>query len=128
MSVKPKLLVVDDDENNVEFLRDSLYPFFDVKVSYKGLEALSVLEKFTDIDIILIDIHMPNFSGYKVAQKILENEKTKQIPFVFLTADDSNEAIEKGFELGALDYLIKPLDKRVIKQKIKVYLKYINKK
>jgi PAS domain S-box-containing protein len=127
MKNKPTILIIDDEETNVEILAERLTEDFNIKVSFDGMQGIEVLNKFNNIDLILLDIHMPKMNGFEVAEKIIQNEKIAHIPFIFLTADSSEETISQSFNMGALDFIIKPLDMKTFNQKIKVYLKYIQK-
>lgn len=89
---------------------------YNIKVAYNGEQALKALDKFDDIDLVLLDIVMPKVDGFEVAQKIMENEKTKNIPFIFLTAYVEKSVIEKCMKLGATDYITKPIDSSVLKK------------
>ena len=93
--------------------------------STKGVrtDALRILLKEHDFAIILIDVQMPLMDGFEAATLIRENEKLKYIPIIFLTAnDDSPENIFKGYENGAIDYLIKPVVPEILKAKVAVLL------
>lgn len=113
------VLIVDDNPNNIKLLASILN-----KLSYKtgfamnGQETLSFLEENIPI-LILLDIMMPDMSGYEVCQKIKENPKLKDIPIIFLTAKSEKEDIVKGFELGAVDYISKPFNSAELKMRIK---------
>lgn len=113
---KATILIVDDEENNVELMAAMFSHQYNIKVAYNGKQALKALDKFDDIDLVLLDIVMPKVDGFEVAQKIMENEKTKNIPFIFLTAYVEKSVIEKCMELGATDYITKPIDSSVLKK------------
>jgi len=109
MNSKPLVLVVDDEQINVDVLVSNLSELYDTKVAFNGEQALKILDKIS-IDLVLLDIHMPNMNGYDVAKYILSNDRTKSVPFIFLTADVSEESIIKGFKAGARDYMTKPFN------------------
>ncbi|MBD3840710.1 MAG: hybrid sensor histidine kinase/response regulator [Campylobacterales bacterium] len=106
---KPLILVVDDEPIYVDFIVNALHDTYLVKVAYDGKSALDILKAFP-VDLILLDIQLPNLNGYEIAKKIIENEQTKEIPFIFLTSDKSTNALIKGFKSGAKDYITKPFD------------------
>ncbi len=117
-----KILIVDDISKNIQLLGNLLR-----EESYKtgfatsGQQALDILQK-NDFDLILLDIMMPVMDGYEVCQKIRTNEKTKNIPVIFLTAKIEDEAIIKGFELGAQDYVTKPFKPKELLARVATHL------
>lgn len=117
------ILLVDDEESNINFivncLKNSLYEF---KVAYDGITALKILDKFS-IDLILLDIKMPNMDGYDVAKEINLNEKLSQIPYIFLTALKDDHSLINGFKLGARDYITKPFRIEELKVRIQNHIK-----
>jgi len=112
------ILIVDDEPVNVEYLAGSLQNDYIVKVAISGAKALEIVET-TDIDLILLDIHMPGMNGYEVAQKIQDNKKTKSIPFIFLTGDNSEISLIKAFNAGAKDYILKPFNRTELLLRVK---------
>lgn len=127
--MKNKILIIDDDEANLSILNNRLKDIYDVKIAYNGLIALKVLDKHPDIDLMLIDIEMPLMNGYELANKLQSNEQTKNIPFIFLTANQDDGSIIKGFELGASDFISKPFRQNELEIRIKNHLSnYLYKK
>lgn len=118
---KQTILIVDDDKTNLEFLSSILSNQYDVKVSSNGEKALKIIEK-KDIDLILLDVHMPEMSGYDVAEKLISNENFSKIPFIFLTSDTDKESVNKGLNFGAKDYLTKPFNITELQIKVKNHL------
>jgi len=118
---KQSILVVDDTEANIDVLLGILDEF-DVAVATSGASALEIVRE-DSIDLILLDIMMPEMDGYEVFQKLQENEDTKEIPVIFITALADEESIEKGYELGAVDFVTKPFKPKELAAKIKRELK-----
>jgi two-component system, sensor histidine kinase and response regulator len=116
-----KILLVDDDAKNLQVAMNILKNY-NVIYAQSGEKALELLEK-NDFDLILLDIIMPMMDGYHVCSKIKENEKTKNIPIVFLTVKDDEKDIVKGFDLGAVDYIVKPFYSEVLLKRVEVHLK-----
>jgi two-component system sensor histidine kinase/response regulator len=110
LSNKPTILVVDDESLNLEVLSEILKDKFSVKVAISGLVAFKVLEKFK-IDLVLLDIKMPDMNGYEVAKKMADDENLKDIPIIFLTAYTNENSITQAFEIGGKDYISKPFNK-----------------
>ncbi len=125
---KLTLLIVDDIEANrisLEYLLKKYYDDIDIIMAGSGEEALK--ETYTkEIDIIILDIQMPGMDGFEVAQFLQSNPKTKHIPIIFLTAAFVKEEFQqKGFELGAIDYLTKPIDDLQLINKLRLYKEII---
>src|SRR5687767_9700444 len=106
-----KILIVDDREDNLLsieaiFALDN-YQF--IKAN-SGRQALKILLKDQDFNLILMDVKMPGLSGFETASLIYEREKLKEIPIIFITAHSySDETIYEGYKAGAVDYIYKPI-------------------
>jgi len=105
-----KILIVDDHPATRKLLQDILAEHL-VLSTDNGHEALNILKDHPDIDLVLLDVVMPNMNGYEVCRQIKENPATKNIPVIFLTimAEEQNEAL--GFSVGVTDYMIKPVSR-----------------
>ncbi|TGK83903.1 response regulator [Leptospira montravelensis] len=125
INTKPKVLVVDDEPTNLQILNDILqkdYTLFFAKDGEKGIElAISQLP-----DLILLDVMMPKMTGHEVCKILKSNEKTKYIPVIFVTALTDIGDEEKGFQLGAVDYITKPVSPPIVKVRIKNHLSLVN--
>ncbi|MEA3471554.1 MAG: response regulator, partial [Thermodesulfobacteriota bacterium] len=110
---KPVILLVDDDRKNVKFMEallDASDYDYDVIEAYDGNEALSIIGG-TEVDLVLLDIMMPGLNGYEVCRRLKENEGTRMIPVIMLTAlSDSDDKIN-GIKAGADDFIVKPPDR-----------------
>ena len=105
---KPKILIVDDTPQNLELLSTLLQrKGFNVLCAANGLTALKLAQS-TEIDLILLDIKMPEMDGYEVCQRLKEVEETKEIPIIFLSALDNVLDKKEAFAVGAADYISKP--------------------
>lgn len=118
---KATVLVVDDTPENIDILVGILAPSYKVKVAIDGPKALALAVK-TQPDIILLDVMMPGMSGYEVCKRLKLEPLTCHIPVIFVTAlsDVSDET--QGFELGAVDYITKPVSAPVVKARVKTHL------
>jgi len=104
-----KVLIVDDELTNREILEDILIESgHKVKSASNGAEALEITSAF-DPDLILLDIMMPDMTGYEVCEQLKGNPDTLSIPIIFITALDSREDITRGLKIGATDFLSKPI-------------------
>ncbi|HLA56206.1 MAG TPA: response regulator [Flavobacterium sp.] len=118
-----KILLVDDKKENLLSLQVILagYDFEFVEAS-SGKEALRILLKSQDFAIILMDVQMPIMDGFETAELIRGSDKLKHVPIIFLTANmNTSEYIFKGYQAGAVDYMIKPLSAEILKAKVLVF-------
>lgn len=122
MENKNTILVVDDMTTALLLLHDLLKDTYEVKIAKSGTKALEILESPNDIDLILLDIEMPDINGYDVCKRIKNNETIKNIPIIFITGRTSQEDEEYGLNLGAIDYITKPFNNAIVKLRIKNYL------
>jgi two-component system sensor histidine kinase/response regulator len=116
-----KILIVDDNPKNLQVAM-SILKDYNVIYAQSGDKALDLIEE-NDFDLILLDIVMPIMDGYSVCKILKRNEKTKDIPIIFLTVKDDEKDIVKGFELGAVDYLVKPFYSEVLLKRVELHLK-----
>jgi len=115
------VLIVDDDPINIKILITILKDDYDIKFAKSGEAALNLIEKFTP-DIILLDVIMPEMDGYQVCTALKENPVTKNIPVIFITAKNQEADETKGFEIGAVDYISKPINPAIVKARVKTHL------
>ncbi|MEM7016463.1 MAG: response regulator [Pseudomonadota bacterium] len=121
------ILIVDDNANNLFTLRTLIEEHLIANIieADSGWEALVKVEEHR-IDLILLDIQMPEMNGFEVAQALSTRKKTSHIPIVFLTAAYKSEEFQQhGFEVGAADYLTKPIDPPQLISRIRAYLRFI---
>jgi DNA-binding response OmpR family regulator len=108
LETNSKILIVDDIPKNIQMamniLKDEGYKMFYAK---SGVMALSLVEEH-NFDLILLDIMMPDMNGFDVCTKLKNNDKTKNIPIVFLSGKDSSQDIAQAYEYGGIDYVVKP--------------------
>ncbi len=118
-----KILLVDDKKENLLSLQVILAnPEYEFIEASSGKEALRILLKDQDFAIILMDVQMPIMDGFETAELIRQSEKLKNVPIIFLTANmNSPEYIFRGYEAGAVDYMIKPLSPDILKAKVSIF-------
>ena len=121
MNSEKLILIVDDTPENLTILGEYLSEF-KVKVALSGAKALSIATDDPKPDLILLDIMMPEMDGYEVCRRLKEDNSTKEIPVIFISA--MNEVMDKvkGFELGAVDYITKPFQLEEVKSRINTHL------
>lgn len=116
------ILVVDDNLNNLDVLFDLLNNnMYEVLFATDGESAIERVE-FAKPDLILLDIMMPNMDGFETCKYLKSNKRTKNIPIIFMTALDDTENIIKGFEMGAYDYITKPIQPEEVLSRIKTHI------
>lgn len=115
---KSRILVVDDDSDIHELVRSILGQSYDIDSCLTGKEAFSAAKKFLP-DIILLDIHLPDYSGFEVMQELNAEERTTDIPVLLITGDTESFTEEIGFKSGAADYIRKPFEPEILKQRVK---------
>ena len=121
-SDKARVLLVDDDERNLLALATVLEDLGEVVLARSGEEALRHLLK-GEFAVILLDVYMPGMDGYETAQIIRSREQTKGIPIVFLSAVNKEaEHLLRGYSMGAVDYVFKPVDPVVLRSKVTVFV------
>lgn len=119
------ILIVDDTIENIQILDDVLNKYYDIKVAKNGKTAIKVAEKFVP-DLILLDIMMPEISGYEVCEKLKANIKTRKIPIIFISTKNHIVDEAKGFELGAVDYISKPVSEAIVLSRVRTHLALYN--
>jgi signal transduction histidine kinase len=124
-SERPTVLVVDDNRLNIDLLVDVLKDDYKLLVALNGVTALEVIEE-TLPDIILLDIMMPEMDGYEVCRRLKSDERSAQIPVIFITAKSQTEDEAKGLALGAVDYITKPANPAIVLARIKTHLALYN--
>ncbi|MFC1933973.1 HD domain-containing phosphohydrolase [Chloroflexota bacterium] len=123
MNIKPRILVVDDQEQNLRLVEAMLAPLdYEVLLARDGIEALEKVKE-TPPDVILLDIMMPKMDGFDVARRLKEDKETSIIPIVMVTALRETEDRVKALELGADDFLTKPVDKTELRARVNSLLK-----
>lgn len=111
------ILVVDDNKTNLVMAKEALCDIYKVTAVTMGVQALKFLENNT-CDLILLDINMPEMDGFEVLSRIQQMEKCKNIPIIFLTADNDSAVESRCLEEGAQDFIAKPFVKRVMRSRI----------
>lgn len=125
-----KLLAVDDHEHNLFTLRTLIEKHMDVTIleATSGRQALEIAMQEPGIDLIILDVQMPEMDGFQTASMLKIRKKTRDIPVIFLTAAFKTEEFQQqGYEVGAADYLLKPIDDTQLLNKISTYFRLIEK-
>ncbi|OOM79043.1 sensory/regulatory protein RpfC [Clostridium puniceum] len=118
-----KILIVDDESLNIKALQEIFDEnYYETIVAYNGMQALELIKKHKDIEIVLLDVMMPGISGYEVCKRIRQEYKMFEIPILLLTVRNTPEDIEAGLEAGANDFLVKPFNSKELKARVKTLL------
>lgn len=121
---KPRILIVDDEPANLKVMREVLGNQYRMSFAKSGAAALALLEK-EQPKLILLDIMMPDMNGFEVCEILKSTAALSHIPIIFVTAlgDESDEF--KGFELGAVDYITKPISPAIVRARVKTHLSLV---
>lgn len=119
---RAKLLIVDDNKQNIEMLMELFHGEYKIAAARNATRALKVAFSDAPPDIILSDIIMPEMNGYEFCAQIKEDLRTKNIPVIFVTAVSEVMDETRGFALGAVDYITKPFHPPVVKARVKLHL------
>lgn len=125
-----KVLIVDDNPNNLFTLRSLIEKYTDVNVieADGGEKAVNLALTENDVDLIILDVQMPEMDGFQTASMLKVRKKTRDIPVIFLTAAyKTDEFQQKGYDVGAADYLLKPIDDNLLLNKLTAYFRLIEK-
>lgn len=121
MTERPAILVVDDETINIELLADLLEDDYDVSFATGGEQALALAASDRP-DLILLDVLMPGMDGYDVCARLKEDAVTAGIPVIFVTALGDTEAETRGLDLGAVDYVTKPISPAIVRARIRNHI------
>jgi len=122
---KKTILIVDDTKINIDILIELLGDNYDILASVTGTRAIKILEE-QHVDIILLDILIPDMNGYDVCRVLKSKDATKHIPVIFITTNTDEESIDKAFEVGGIDYITKPFKALELLARIKTHLNMQN--
>ena len=127
MKEKSTILIVDDSELNRTVLADILGDEYNFIEAENGARAIELLRTHTDIDLILLDMVMPEMNGFDVLTAMNNNRQIEDIPVVMISAENGIEHIERAYDLGVIDYISRPFDAKVVYRRvyntIKLYAK-----
>lgn len=119
---RPTVLVVDDTPENIEVLNGILKNDYNVKVATSGERALAIARTEPHPDIVLLDVMMPTIDGYEVCRRLKADYATARIPVIFITAMTEIEDETRGFDLGAVDYISKPVSPPIVRARVRTHL------
>jgi len=118
----PVILVVDDTPDNLVLASELLSPKYVVKVANSGQSALRIAHLEPMPSLVLLDIRMPEMDGYEVCRQLKSDDRTRDIPVIFLSAQSDVEDDARGFEAGAVDYVTKPISPAILQARVAAHL------
>jgi response regulator RpfG family c-di-GMP phosphodiesterase len=125
MSAKPRratVLIVDDKRANLLALAAVLEADYELLLANSGAEAIAQVIERRDVDVILMDVHMPDMDGFEAASRIKKMQSARDIPIIFVTAVYQDDPyVKKGYQSGGIDYFSKPFDPEILKMKVAAY-------
>ncbi|NTV96256.1 MAG: two-component system response regulator [Thiobacillus sp.] len=116
------LLVVDDTPENLAVMTELLSPFYRVLIANSGPRAVRLAQSDPRPDLILLDVMMPGMDGYSVLEQLRQDPRTIDLPVIFVTAMNAMEDEQRGFDLGAVDYITKPIRPPIVLARIRAHL------
>ncbi len=119
------ILVVDDTISNLDVICNLLEDY-DILTATSGIDALEILED-ENVDLIILDIMMPEMDGFEVCKRLRDAKKTRDIPILFITASTDEDSIEKAYEVGGTDYITKPFKPKELLAKVAMQLDLVSK-
>ncbi len=119
---KQTILIVDDMPVNIKLLTETLKSEYEICFATNGPDALEITNSDNSPDLVLLDVMMPDMDGYEVCTRIKKNRFTQNIPVIFITAQGEKSYETMGFEVGAVDYILKPFNQDVVKQRVKTHI------
>lgn len=122
LAEKHTVLVVDDTPDNLSLMSGLLKDHYKVKVANSGEKAIKVVQSDSPPDLILLDIMMPGLSGYDVCKILKADKASRDIPIIFLTAMTATEDEKKGLEMGAVDFITKPVNPPIVMARVATQL------
>lgn len=120
--IRPQILIVDDEPININILVDVLGGGWRTLVATNGEQALRRCQTETPPDLILLDVMMPDMDGYEVCRRLKADPATVDIPVIFVTAMTDLSDETKGFNLGAVDYIVKPISPEIVRARVQAHV------
>ncbi len=122
MNTVKKILVVDDEPLNINILVELLKSDYKMMAAKNGQQALKAAASANKPDLILLDIMMPDMDGYEVCRLLKADEQTRDIPVIFISAMNETLDETKGFDVGAIDYISKPISPKILEARVYIHL------
>lgn len=122
LTTKPTVLVIDDTPEHIQIISNVLNEEYQVKAAFNGERGLQIALQEPKPDLILLDIVMPEMNGFEVCKRLKSNPLTSAIPVMFLTAQSDDDDEQFGFDIGAVDYITKPISPAILRVRVRSQL------
>ncbi|MRV70271.1 response regulator [Duganella sp. FT92W] len=122
---RPTILVVDDTPDNLHLLSRMFKDEYRVKIAHNGEKALAICHTDTPPDLVLLDVMMPGIDGFEVAAQLRSHPSSEHIPIIFVTALTDDASRLRGMELGAVDFVTKPIDPDALRLRVRNFMRYV---
>ena len=122
---RPTILVVDDTPECLLVIANLFKDEYRVRIAHSGSKALDICQSNDPPDLVLLDVMMPGIDGFEVARRMREHPTSETIPLIFITALTGEDARLKGLELGAVDFVTKPIDPAVLRTQVRNFMRYV---
>lgn len=119
-SDRPKVLVVDDQKENIDILTNLLSADYRVQIALSGEKAIKIAQKNPDLELIFLDVMMPQMDGYETCRRLKQNPDTIGMDVIFVSAMSEESQIVAGYEAGGIDYVVKPIRPEELQQKARL--------
>jgi len=116
------ILIVDDTPDNIDVLANILRGDYTVKIALNGEKALQIADSDPAPDLILLDIMMPGIDGYEVCRRLKADVATASIPVIFISAMEGEQDQKRGYDLGAVDFITKPIDPDAVEASVRSHI------
>jgi two-component system sensor histidine kinase/response regulator len=123
---QPTLLVVDDVPENLRLIADLFEGRYKVKVAANGAKALTMCTADNPPDLVLLDVMMPGMDGFEVARRMRAHPNSEHIPVIFVTALNDDASQKRGLDLGAVDFVSKPVDPAILQLRVDNFMRYVS--
>lgn len=122
---RASILVVDDTPENLQLMAGLFRDQFKVKLAHNGEKAIAICHSNAPPDLILLDVMMPGMDGFEVARRLRQHHASEHIPIIFVTALSDERSREQGLDLGAVDYVFKPIDPALLRIRVRNLMRYV---
>jgi two-component system sensor histidine kinase/response regulator len=122
---RPTILVVDDTPDNLQLLSRLFKDDYRVRIAHNGSKALDICCSDTPPDLVLLDVMMPGIDGFEVLERMRAHPNAEHIPVIFVTALTADESRIRGLQLGAVDYVTKPIDPDILQVRVRNFMRYV---
>lgn len=118
---KPRLLIVDDQPANIHVMAEALRNNYELLFATSGAKALE-LAAARDVELVLLDVVLPDIDGFDICQRLKSDERTSRIPVIFVTAREEMSDETRGFEVGGVDYIAKPIRPPIVRARVRTHI------